>query len=130
VSSLHPEVRQFAEPYSARGAPEVAIFEAFKALTNRVKAMTGLDADGQEIMSKTMRDESPAIQFSELKTETDKNVQAGLRFLFMGVVRAIRDPDAHEQFRPLSEEEAFEELSLASMLHRRLDLAERYRDNR
>ena len=41
----------------------------------------------------------------------------------MGVTRGIRNPDAHEQFRPLNEEESFEELSLASMLMRRLDAA-------
>lgn len=125
---LHPEVRQVAERYLDGERPEVAIFEAFKAITLRVKKMTGLDADGEDLMNKAMSGESPLIRFSALRTETDRNVQAGFRFIFMGVVRAIRDPDAHEQFRKLSDEEAFEELGLASLLMRRLDGSERYRD--
>ncbi len=39
----------------------------------------------------------------------------------MGAVRGIRNPNAHELFIPLNEEEAFEQLGLASMLLRRLD---------
>jgi len=40
--------------------------------------------------------------------ESGRNVQAGFRFMFMGAVRGIRNPDAHELFRPLNDEEAFE----------------------
>jgi hypothetical protein len=36
-------------------------------------------------------------------------------------VQALRNPDAHELFRPLDAEEGFEALAFASMLMRRLD---------
>jgi uncharacterized protein Ymh len=42
----------------------------------------------------------------------------------MGAVAGIRNPDAHELFEPLDEDEAFEKLAFASMLMRRLDDAE------
>jgi uncharacterized protein (TIGR02391 family) len=128
IASLHATIRQVAERYLDRGAPEVAIFEAFKAINNRVKEMTGLDSDGQDLMTKAIGDTNPLIQFGDLTKESGRNVQAGFRFIFMGVVRGIRNPDAHEQFRPLNDEEAFEELSLASMLMRRLDAAIRKGD--
>jgi hypothetical protein len=41
--------------------------------------------------------------------------------LFKGAVQGIRNPDAHEQFKPLDEEEGLEDLAFASMLMRRLD---------
>ena len=41
--------------------------------------------------------------------------------MFMSAVLGIRNPDAHELFVPLDEEEALEKLAFASMLMRRLD---------
>ena len=70
-----------------------------------------------------MSGDDPVIRFADLDSETGRNRQVGLRFILMGVTRAIRNPDAHEQFQPLNEVEAFEELSMASMLMRRLDAA-------
>jgi uncharacterized protein (TIGR02391 family) len=121
IASLHASVRQVAGKYLDSGHLEVAIFEAFKAINIRVKEMTGIDDDGQSLMGTAMRDENPLIRFGDLTTETGRNIQAGFRFMFMGAVRGIRNPDAHEKFRPLNDEEAFEELSFASMLMRRLD---------
>jgi hypothetical protein len=43
--------------------------------------------------------------------------------MFMGAVRGIRNPDAHERFKALDAEEALETLAFASMLMRRLDNA-------
>jgi len=123
IASLHPSVRQVAGRYLDTGHPEVAIFEAFKAINIRVKEMSGIDDDGQSLMGSAMRDDNPPIKFADLSTETGRNIQAGFRFMFMGAVRGIRNPDAHDQFRPLNDEEAFEELSFASMLMRRLDAA-------
>ena len=45
VAALHADVREVADRYLESGHPEVAIFEAFKAINNRVKAITGLDLD-------------------------------------------------------------------------------------
>lgn len=39
-------MREVADRYLQSGHPEVAIFEAFNAINNRVKTMTGLDLDG------------------------------------------------------------------------------------
>jgi uncharacterized protein (TIGR02391 family) len=123
IAALHADVRQAADRYVESGHMEVAIFEAFKAVNNRVKTMTGLDIDGSQLMGQVFSDTSPWIVFSDLSTQTGRDVQKGLRFLFMGAVQGIRNPDAHEQFRPLDQEEALEKLTFASMLMRRLDEA-------
>jgi uncharacterized protein (TIGR02391 family) len=128
VASLHPQVRQVAASYLESGHHAVAIFAAFKEINSRVKELTGLDLDGTKLMGEAVRDHDPPIRFGDLTTQSGRDVQAGLRFMFMGVVSGLRNPDAHEQFRALSEEEAFEELGLASMLMRRLDGSEGHRD--
>lgn len=123
IASLHATVRQVADRY-LESHMEVAIFEAFKAVNNRVKEMTGLNADGSDLMAKAFgddRDPNPPIRLADVSKESGRNIQSGFRFIFMGAVRGIRNPDAHELFEPVNEEEAFEELSLASMLMRRLD---------
>ena len=40
IGALHPDVRDVADRYLQSGHPEVAIFEAFKAINKRVKAMS------------------------------------------------------------------------------------------
>ena len=123
IATLHVDVRRVADRYLTSGHLEVAIFEAFKAVTNRVKTMTGLDLDGSTLIGQAFSESHPAIVLDDLDTDTGRNVQAGYRFLFMGAVRAIRNPDAHEQFKELDAAEALEMLAFASMLMRRLDLA-------
>jgi uncharacterized protein (TIGR02391 family) len=119
IAALHADVRQVADRYLESGHPEVAIFEAFKAINNRVKAMTGLELDGSSLMGEAFKDDDPAIVLADLSTETGKNIQAGYRFLFMGAVRGIRNPEAHELFTALDAEEALETLAFASLLMRR-----------
>ena len=128
VAALHPEVRQVADRYIESGRIEVAIFEAFKAVINRVKTMTGADGDGGAgLMGDVLSDENPRLALGDLSTHTGKDIQRGMRFLFMGAATAIRNPDAHEQFKALGPEEGFEELAFASMLMRRLDTAKVFR---
>ncbi len=124
VATLHPEIRQVADRYIESERMEVAIFESFKAVINRVKAMTGVDGDGGSgFLGRTFSDENPRLILGDPSTQTGKDLQRGMRFLFMGAAAAIRNPDAHEQFRILGPEESFEELAFASMLMRRLDAA-------
>lgn len=128
IAALHSDVREVADRYLESGHPEVAIFEAFKAINQRVRAMTGLDLDGSKLMGEAFADSDPPIAFADLSTQTGRDIQAGVRFMFMGAVRGIRNPDAHELFTALDDEEALETLAFASMLMRRLDEADVQRD--
>jgi uncharacterized protein Ymh len=70
IAALHARVRKVTDRYLASGHVEVPIFEAFKAINNRVKAMTGLEADGKDLMGKAFRDADPAIKLADLSTLT------------------------------------------------------------
>lgn len=123
IAALHSDVREVADRYLESGHPEVAIFEAFKAINKRVKTMTGLDLDGSKLMGEAFSNSDPPLILGDLLTQTGRDIQAGFRFLFMGAVQGIRNPDAHELFQALDAEEALETLAFASMLMRRLDEA-------
>jgi uncharacterized protein (TIGR02391 family) len=90
-------------------------------VNKRVREMTALDLDGSELMNRAFSEQNPLIVLADLSTETGKNIQGGYRFMFMGAVRGLRNPDAHELFVPLDDEDALEKLGFASMLLRRLD---------
>jgi uncharacterized protein (TIGR02391 family) len=83
--------------------------------------MTGLDLDGSALMGEAFKDSNPPIVLADLSTETGRNIQAGVRFMFMGAVRGIRNPDAHQLFKALDAEEGLETLAFASLLMRRLN---------
>lgn len=127
LAALHADIRRVTERF-VEDHLDVAIFEAFKAINNRVKQMTGSDLDGSKLMDEALGLANPRIQFSDLTTQTGRGIQQGLHFMFKGAVQGIRNPDAHEQFKLLDEEEGLEELAFASMLMRRLDSAA-VRDN-
>jgi uncharacterized protein (TIGR02391 family) len=123
VAGLHPAIRHVAARYLDSGQLEVAIFESFKAIIQKVKDLSGLDMDGSDLMARAFNGNPAPIQLGETSTDLGRDIQEGYRFIFMGSIRAIRNRDAHQPFQPLSEQEALEELGLISLLLRRLDAA-------
>jgi uncharacterized protein (TIGR02391 family) len=123
LGTLHPDIRRHAAEPFVEDQLDAAIFEAFKAINNRVKDMTGLNLDGAPLIDRVVGPSRPTIVFADLSTQTGKDIQQGLHFLLKGALLAIRNPRAHEQFKSRDEVEALEELALASLLMRRLDAA-------
>jgi len=123
LAVMHSEILAVAEHLFKDGHRAAAVFEAAKAVNNRVKKMTSLSGDGVGLMGNAFKDDRPALMLADLATQTGKDIQAGYRFLFMGSQQAIRNPPAHEQFGEMDDDETFELLGLASLLMRRLDQA-------
>lgn len=121
LAALHPEILTVSGQLFRDGHRAAAVFEAAKAVHNRVKKMTGLPGDGAGLMGNAFKDDQPTLPLADLSTQTGKDIQSGYRFLFMGSQQAIRNPSAHEQFGELKDDEAFELLGLASLLMRKLD---------
>jgi uncharacterized protein (TIGR02391 family) len=123
LAALHPQVMATAAPYIRSGLYAAAVFESMKAVVNRVKSMTGLDRDGVDLMNRVFSAQGPLLILGGSATTTQRSVQAGYRELFVGAVQAIRNPPAHEPMGSIDVGEAFELLSLASLLMRLLDNA-------
>jgi uncharacterized protein (TIGR02391 family) len=102
-----------------------AIFEASKGLAERIRSMCGLDEDGHKLIQEAFEGASPMIAFNSLRTDTERNEQRGLANLMKGMFSAFRNPEAHEPklLWHVSEADALDLLSTASLIHRRLDLA-------
>jgi uncharacterized protein (TIGR02391 family) len=121
IAVLHPTIREVSQRAFEAGETAAAVLEAFKAVNNRVKESSSIDADGHPLMARVFRPESPVLYIGDTASETGRSVQAGYHHMFMGAMLGIRNPHAHEHFPALDENEALEQLGFASLLMRRLD---------
>ena len=69
------------------------------------------------------------LKITKCQTETDRNVQNGVKFLAAGLMQAIRNPTAHEPALdwPINKQDCLDLLSFLSFLFRQLDVAVYYK---
>lgn len=124
ASRLHHAIKAASGDLLRDGHPAAAILEAFKAVEVRVREISGLSRSGRDLMAHAFGDDPPPVALNLLATDSDRSEREGFKHIFMGAVQGIRNPKAHDPFAPLDEDRAFEYLTLASLLMRRLDDAE------
>lgn len=100
-----------------------AVHEAAKSLCNRVRTMTGLNLDGTRLFDAALSSRDPYIELTDLKTESGRNQQNGLKEMLNGVIHLVRNPTAHELriHWDVNEKDALDVLNLISYLHKLLD---------
>jgi uncharacterized protein (TIGR02391 family) len=104
-----------------------AVFEATKSIAAKIRTMTGLTSDGADLaqaaFSLPKNGSSPLLAINDLKTDTDKGEQRGFVNLLIGLFGTVRNPLAHNPKLewPIDEQDALDILTLASLVHRKLD---------
>lgn len=102
-----------------------SVFEATKSIADRLRAMTGLYADGNALVETAFSTNNSLIRINRLQTDTHRSEHIGLCNLIKGVFGLIRNSTAHEpkiKFE-IIEEEALDILNTISYIHKRLDKA-------
>lgn len=107
-----------------------AVLEATKSVAEKIRNKTGLTGDGGELATKALslgQSGTPFLAFNALLTDTEKSEQNGLMNLFVGMFGAFRNVTAHgpKLSWQIDEQDALDLMTLASMLHRRLDASVR-----
>lgn len=103
-----------------------AVLEACKSVAHKLRTLTGETGDGATLVDATCsRKSGPRIAFNDLATEWEQSEQIGLATLMKGLFSTFRNPTAHapKVLWATSRADALDMLTLASMLHRRLDAA-------
>jgi uncharacterized protein (TIGR02391 family) len=119
---IHPEVLKYCQPELLQDNYFHAVFEASKGLAQRIRDLSGVQADGAALIDKVFSIEKPILAINSLKTETDKSEHKGFALLLKGCFAAVRNPLAHEpKILWQGEDDAADYLSLISLLHRKLD---------
>lgn len=119
---LHTQVKKVSKGLFDDCHYSQAIFEAYKAIVNEVKNVSGIkDLDGKPLMERVFSVSNPIIKFNKLQSQSDKDEQVGLMFLFSGAALGIRNPKAHDYVIQKDALRTLEYLTFASLLLKRLD---------
>lgn len=119
---MHPEVIKYCRTELMQDNYFHAVFEATKGLAQRIRDLSGVDADGAKLVDQVFSIDQLLLAINTLRTETDKNEHKGFAALLKGCFAAVRNPLAHEpKILWEGEDDAADYLSLISLLHRKLD---------
>ena len=106
-----------------------AVLEAIKSIAAKIRGLSGLQSDGAELAQGAFglpKDGSPPVlAINGLQSDTDRGEQRGFVNLLTGLFGTIRNPLAHNPKVewPIEEGDALDILTLASLIHRKLDRA-------
>lgn len=120
---VHPDVLRFCRAELVADNYFHAVLEATKSIADKLRAKSGLTEDGAKLVDATLCGSAPRVAINELTTESQRSEQSGFANLIKGVFGMFRNPTAHEAriLWAMSKEDAEDLLSLASLIHRRLD---------
>jgi uncharacterized protein (TIGR02391 family) len=125
--SVHREVLKFSQRLLIRdGNYFHAVFETTKSVMERLRSMSGSREDGNALVDATLecgKRPFPIIALNRYDTVSLQNDQRGVAHLARGLVHAFRNVTAHEPQTEwhISEADALDMMSIASLIHRRLD---------
>ena len=125
VRGFHSLVIKHCKRLYAQGNYFHAVFEACKVYNKAVQTKSCSSVDGESLMMNVWGWDKGVLKLTPCKTETDKNVQDGIKFLSAGLMRAMRNPTAHEPALhwPIEKQDCLDMLSFMSFLFRQLDKA-------
>lgn len=119
---MHPEVLKYCRTELLHDNYFHAVFEATKGLAQRIRDLSGIQADGAALIDRVFSIERPILAINTLRTDTEKTEHKGFAALLKGCFGAVRNPLAHEpKILWDGEDDAADYLSLISLLHRKLD---------
>ena len=121
---MHPDVLAFCRAELLQQNYFHAVLEASKSVADKLRNLTGTTGVGSPLVDAVcFPAASPRVRFNSLATEWERSEQTGLATLMKGLFSTFRNPTAHapKVLWATSRTDALDMLTLASMLHRRLD---------
>jgi uncharacterized protein (TIGR02391 family) len=127
--SVHADVLRFCRAELLQENYFHEVFEATKSVADKIREKSGLTSDGARLVDQAFGKATglPLLAFNTLHTQAEQSEQTGLMNLLKGLFGTFRNTTAHAPKIKwvIGEQDALDMLSLASLLHRRLDGAVR-----
>jgi uncharacterized protein (TIGR02391 family) len=125
---VHGDVSAFCRAELLQANYFHAVFEATKSVADKIRVKTGLSGDGSELVDQAFglgKAAMPFLAFNALQTDTERSEHMGLMNLMKGMFGGFRNVTAHapKVSWVITEQDALDLLTIASLLHRRLDAA-------
>lgn len=126
LPGLHPAISEASGGKYAQRLYGNAVFDAFKAVEYRVQELAGDENSGKTLMASVFSEKQPILDVTTADAGSRQRADQieGYKFLFMGSMLGLRNPQGHGGEVAFGEQEALEALALASLLMRALDRAE------
>jgi len=127
---FHQQIHAHSKKLFCQGNFFHAVFEACKVYNKEVKTKAQSRKDGADLMLAVWGPDTGCLKITPCQTETDRNVQDGIKFLSAGLMRAVRNPTSHEPaiHWPISKQDCLDLLGFLSFLFRQLDMATYFGD--
>ena len=125
IRNVHEIILEYCKPELLAENYFHSVFEAIKSIADRIRKMTGLYADGAELIDTTFSTKNPLLRINLLQNDTDRSEHLGLMNLIKGLFGLIRNPTAHVpkiKFA-IEEDDPLDLMILISYTHKRLDKA-------
>lgn len=125
---VHGDVLTFCREELLKDNYFHAVLEAAKSVAQKLRDKSGCISDGSELVDEALgigKKAIPLVAFNTLQSESELSEHRGLANLIKGFFGVFRNPTAHAPkiHWNVSEDDALDMLTLASLLHRRLDTA-------
>ena len=125
---VHADVLSFCRAELVQNNYFHAVFEATKSVADKIRTKSGCSSDGSMLVDEAFsvgQSGHPRLAFNSLQTPTERGEHGGLMNLIKGLFGAFRNTTAHAPkiHWPIDEQDALDILTLASLIHRRLDSA-------
>lgn len=123
--TIHSMVREIARtrvPHNLADAVEASLKEFNCRVRQIVKAQTGKEYDGADLMQRAFSLKDPVLRLGDLDTTDGRNMQVGYQQIFSGAMTGIRNPKAHGNIE-ISRHRAMQFLVLVSLMMEKLDEA-------
>lgn len=120
---VHQDVLKFCKAELLQENYFHAVFEATKSIADKIREKSGLLSDGSKLVDEAFGGDSPLLALNTLRTDTERSEQTGLMNLIKGVFGIFRNTTAHApKIRwTINEQDALDMLTIASLVHRRID---------
>lgn len=125
LRGVHNDVLQFCREELLVDNYFHAVLEAMKSVADKIRSRTGLSDDGNTLVERAFSGDRPLLAINTLKSESERSEQRGFATLVKGAFGMFRNPTAHAPriHWVMNKTDAEDLLSLASLIHRRLDKA-------
>jgi uncharacterized protein (TIGR02391 family) len=124
LRNIHPKLPRKTRKLFDDGHFSEATFLATKYIDNCIKKLSKIsNKSGYDLMMTAFNEERGPLKMNALRSQSEKDEQVGIKFLFTGVSSALRNPRGHEVDLPESVDQCLDNLSVISFLLRKLEEA-------
>ncbi|HTD97777.1 MAG TPA: TIGR02391 family protein [Mucilaginibacter sp.] len=125
MRNAHPTIIKYCDEELLKENYFHSIFEAVKSIADRIRTMTGLYADGNQLIDVAFSTGNPLIRINLMQNDTQRSEHIGLSNLIKGILGLIRNPTAHTPKIKfvIEEDEALDIMTTVSYIHKLLDKA-------